>query len=286
MRGFSNPHHKAASVFLKEACATGKLGFGPVESSRTRRHFFKTVWQTIPWITLILQFVWSIIVVFVGFAIADPEGYSLSEEFWVSKLNVSSSVSYGVGWALFVLLGLYIREASNRYVEAQFTIHRTCSHLKRVVRVIRQAYPSGTWHIGDHDRLFAHLVSYLIGLKMTLRGERDADQLHSILHPNDAQDAVRADAIHLHCMRVVRAYIIAAQDDSYAFERIPATRTPSGYNVRRYVASTLDEVDNTANAVVRIAKFYPTTAYVNHLRIFLYIWMFFLPLALLSHSGW
>lgn len=285
---FDNPRHRASANFLRKVCDTGKLGPGPVETDIVHRRLYKTLWRTFPWVTLSVQFVWSSIVLTIAYFVSNasnPGKPLLDDKFWISRVNVSSTVSYGVGWALFVLLSLYVREASKRYVGAQISIQHASAALKRVVRIVRQCYPAGMWHEGDHERLMAHIVAYPIALKMTLRRERTPDQLAHLLHPDDVSDIVSGDLLHLQCLRVVRSYLTAAEDDNDAFRHIAANETLPGADVRRVITEILDSADLFATSAVQVAHFRPASSYINHLRIFLYIWLMFLPLAVVGPSG-
>lgn len=217
---------------------------------------------------------------------ADKSLSHFSFEFWSSRFNLSDSVSYGLGWALFVLLGFFVREASQRYTNALATWARVSERLLEAVRHIIQVYPSSTWHLGDTDRIIAHLLAYPIALKMMLRGERERDQLAPFLHPDDIEDIVTSDCMHVHCLRVVRAYLASAEDDApYGF--IPQAQvTPAGWGTRFFVIDVIDTVDKHANVAIRIANFHPSIGYVNHLKIFYFIWMAFLPLAIVKTAGW
>lgn len=292
---FSNRQHEAAAAFLRNVCDTGKLGPDLKEENFEHGRIWLMLWRTFPWCTLTIQLLWSGVVVCGGYFISmhsfaasesSDVPSTLSLEFWQSRLNVSPTVAHAVGWALFVLLSLYIREANKRYEAAHVAVQRACAALKRVVRVVRLGYPRGMWHEGDHDRVLAHLVAYPIALKMTLRRERDHEQLLPLLHAADVDDVVGADLVHLQCMRVVRAYLTAAEDDTEAFELTNVETTPPGAVVRRHSSELLDAVDVAAHDAVQIAHFRPAKAYINHLRIFLYIWMMFLPLAVVGESGW
>lgn len=284
---FATPNHARTAKFLYDAASSGRLGSGPVEPDPDKQHFFKMLFKTIPWIMLLVQLAWSCLVVFVGRIIQDRSGTSLSVSYWSSKINVSSSISYGVGWALFVLLGFFIREASARYNEAQTSLEKVSGLLRQTLRKIRLLYPVNAWHSGDLDRMAAHLVAYPIALKMTLRKEREREQLESILHPDDLSDVLSADLMHAHCSRVLRAYLISIEDDAPdLFTHTSVSSTPLGYGTRYFILDLLDGVDLAANAAVRIAEFRPSLGYVNHLRIFMCIWFFFLPLSLIETSGW
>lgn len=286
---FANLSHAAASTFLQNAHKTGKLGPGPCEPDYLSHHVIKAVLHTIPWDLLLVQLVWSSCIVALAYSLADqPASNSLSAAFWKSRLNVPSSVSSGVGWALFVLLGFFIREASKRYRDAQVMLSKSGSHLCQIARAIRQAYPPGLWHHGDLERIGAHLVAAPIALKMVLRGERDREQLKHILHPDDVTDLINTAPMYLHCTRVVRAYLFTSEPDDPAarFPFVAARKSPAGLGVRHLLFELIDSVELQLNTTLGISEFRPSVAYVNHLQIFLYIWMMFLPLALLESSGW
>lgn len=289
---FHNPRHRAVSSYLQRANSTGKLGEGPSEGKSSGANIGKMLWQSFPTFTILGEVIWSSFVLGMSYLLSlnvgpGKDGPRLGDIFWMSKLNVSPTVSLGVGWALFVLLGFYVREASSRYYDAQCALHRTGVVLRRVVRAVRQCYPAGTWHVGDRERILAHLVAYPIALKMSLRAERDPSALQVILHEKDADDVVRSDCMHAHCLRVVRSYITSAEDDGAEFPVLTTVnRSPPGTGVRRVLSDTMDAADSSANTAVRIAEFRPAIAYINHLRLFLYIWMMFLPLALVKVAGW
>ena len=288
LRSYSNYNHKSVALHLTNIFLTGKLGTGRTEPNPADDSILLSLLTTLPWGLLFVQSVWSIIVTLIAHALS-PDGVSntLSTTYWTSRLVIPGSIIYAVGWALFILLGFFIREASNRYWEAILHWHNLSAYLYQTVRHFKQIYPPGTWHPGDLERIVSHLVAYPICLKMHLRGERERKQLDMILDEKDADDVVSAASMHLYCMQVVRAYSSAAEDDApVAFRCVNADKTPAGWGTRYILMELIDYVDQCAGSLMRIASFRPAVGYVNHLRIFLYIWMFFLPLGIVQTSGW
>ena len=118
---FATPYHAKAGTFLYNASRSGKLGSGPAERDINSSSYILIILRTIPWPILTIQLLWSLAIIGIGYLLRtdkDVDGNpisSLSVAFWTSKLNVSSSIASGVGWALFVLLGFFVREANNRY---------------------------------------------------------------------------------------------------------------------------------------------------------------------------
>lgn len=288
MKSYNLFQHRQLASRLCQVQNTGKLGSGPREHSPKHAFsIFHVLLHSIPYKLLIFQCLWTIIVIIIAHFISEAKSTSLSTQYWTSHLVVSSSVSNGIGWALFVLLGFFIREASNRYWQAHLHWTNMTAYLRQIVRHMRQSTYPTTWHHGDHDRIAAHLIAYPIALKMTLRGEREPQQLQDILDKRDLDELLNTQEMHIHCMRVVRAYFSAVEDDApISFAYAAAEKTPSGNNTRFFFIKFIDAVDQAANAIIRISHFEPAKGYVNHLGIFLYIWLLFLPLALVQISGW
>lgn len=288
---FNHPTHQAAFHILDKAVATGKLGSSFPEISAADKATLRALLRNTPWVLLTFQLVWSSIVVVISYFLAKNTApadttNTLRSEFWISYIDVSPSVTYSVGWALFVVFSLFIRAASIRYREGQLSVQNCGNGLRTVLRIIYQSYPYGTWHDGDMDRIAAHAIAYPIALKMSLRRERDPEQLRPLLHTDDVMDVITADSMHHHCLRVVRSYISVAENDSRDFNLAQTDATPAGNSVRRGITKLVDSIESTAYHALRIAEFRPAVTYINHMRIFFYIWMTFLPLALVKSSGW
>lgn len=278
--------HHSIAVRLRKVKATGRLGSGQPESSEGAYSSVLALLQTVPYDILGFQLVWSSFITFLAFKLS-VGGNWFSVEFWDSRLVISSSISYGVGWALFVLLGFFIREASNRYWEAQVDWVLMAGHLREIICHLRQGYPERTWHNGDLGRIAAHVIAYPIVLKMSIRGEREHKQLRGILHNSDIRDILTAFSMHRYCLSVIRAYFSAAEDDAnHSFKDVAAKTTPAGDGTRFTLHHYLDHTDAHTGSIMKIANSTPSIGYITHLRLLLYIWMLFIPLALVRSSGW
>lgn len=281
------PRFRHLYLFLDNVLSTGRLG-----SSRPDHNpDVNIVWSlfsTIPWPFLIFEFVWSCVVVGIAYGLSDSDTTNtLTPEFWNTRLSVSKSVTHGVGWGLFALLSFFIADSAKRFFKGQKIFFEIRALLSRLVRNLCQLYPEGTWHPGDHDRIIAHIAAFPIALKMSLREECEADQLFPLLNQADAEDVVNTD-MQSHCTTVIRSYFSAAEDDGVpTFQQFcTASKTPAGSAARYLIMGIIDRIDQLANETLRIATIRPAAGYVNHLIIFLYIWLMFLPLSLVSTSGW
>lgn len=153
------------------------------------------------------------------------------------------------------------------------------------IRVLVQVFTRGLWHQNDQDRIIAHFMAYPIALKMMIRNEREPEQLSTILDPLDVDDVIQSEQMHIHCIRVIRGYFSCAENEvKTGFQ--PACPSVAGPCSKCSQVITVDAIDSITATITRIAEFQPALGYVNHLRIFLYIWLVFLPLALVETSGW
>lgn len=280
-------HYVAVENFLKTSHDARQLGNskpdGPAPS------LVGTIITTFPWFTILIQALWSSAVMIAAYYLArdvkDRTRDTLDKEFWTTDLSVASSLLSGVGWALFVLLGFYIREASRRYMSAAFSWNVMCTHLAIALRHIIQIHSTCFWHPGDLDRIVAHLIACPIVVKMALRGERDPSQLQPILDPADLDDVMSAESMHAHCLRVVRSYLISKEPGAeFGFQ--PQDRGRFGPGISYISFDFIDTVNYQANTALNIAQFSPAPGYVTHLNVFMIIWLFFLPLNLIAVSGW
>lgn len=286
---YTNPAHRALASYLNTAIATRILGASPPEHDESEFTPLRRFITSFPTHLILFQLIWSAIVSALAYALVrggDNPWSTLSTQFWPSQLLLTPSVVSGVGWALFVLLGFFIREAAQRYDEALRHWGNIAALLRQTVRQVVQAYPPGVWHEGDHDRLVAHLIAYPLALKMTLRGESDRGPLEKVLHPDDVEDVVNADSMHVQCIRVVRAYLSSAEVDGSKPFLPQKRRKEKGFCPRYFAVDQVDEVEIEGNALERIARFQSAVGYTFHLKIFLYIWLLFLPLGIIGTSGW
>lgn len=288
---FEKIQHLNAARYLQSAIASGKLGKGPADPEPSISRNAISNFRIFPRLLMTAQLFWSTAIVIIAYFVAkntNPKSdkSTLSNEFWVSRIIVTPAVAYTLGWAVFVLLGLFVSEASARFHSARSSIFTLGSQLSFLLRKIRQCYPASTWHPGDHERIAAHLIAYPIALRMSLRNDRSPEQLRPILHEKDVHELINSDTMHVHCLRVVRAYISVAEDDSAQFNLCDADSTPAGALIRKIITKFTDDIDSTASTVTRIAQFRPSVAYVNHLHILLSIWLMFIPITLIVSSGW
>lgn len=132
----------------------------------------------------------------------------------------------------------------------------------------------------------AHLLAYPHALVMDLREDHPRSVLNGLLDEKDLNDILSAEYGHLRCMQVVRAYSVAAESDMYSGFRPQYNGYIGGSGARFVTMDAIDRVDKAASEMVLVKETEPAKGYVNHLRVFLGIWLALLPMALIQVSGW
>lgn len=285
--------HKVAADYLRNE---SKLVKGKESLRSTADSWQKRIRLSIPLKAMLAQFCWTTMFTLIAYAVAIfrlPDDATLTQRnsftnaFWKHGfLTLPASLAFGIGWALFLLLSFFISQASKHHHEGRAALAKLSFVLRRGARHLRQNYPKQTWHQGDHDRIIALLVAYPLAFC-----NRNHPGLSYLLHQNDIDDIQKSPVPYYHCMAVVRAYFTATEPDSSEFEtavqrKLEGKLSPAGKGTRNVSSLLLDEIDSTANTLRRVSTFRPAVAYVNHLTLFVYIWLAFVPLTMISSAGW
>lgn len=280
--------YSAAAQFLSHATNSGRLGSGHPEGNDPS--IFATLFYSFPWRMMIIQAIWSAFVTtWVYYDNLTSSASTFSRLYWRTEFSLSNSVLFSVGWGLFVLLAFFLRESTKSYVSSRNSFVEIRTRLCQLIRLFRLEFPEGFWHPGDLDRIAAHLVAFPIVLKMMLRDERDPShrsQLEPILCDEDINDILSEKFMYMHCTRVVRAYLSCNNDPR---ARKHSSSDPSklpGAGARFMLSRDIDDLNALAARNMQISEFPPALGYVNHLRVFMYIWFFFLPLNIIGTGGW
>lgn len=80
-----------------------------------------------------------------------------------------------------------------------------------MAKYIVQAFPRGTFHPGDRERILSFLVAFPVALKRELRGERDLRELKYVLATQDLARLQQADSMSSYCLYVLSSYALRAR---------------------------------------------------------------------------
>lgn len=230
---------------------------------------------------------WAATAVWIAFMVSrylpQQGGNVLCEPWFCSAISIDSVVMKYVGFALFLLLGFRLYDSHARYESSLALVQGgLVGGLRLIVSRIFLAYPGGTWHDGDVERIAAHVAAMLVCLRGSLRQLDFGDKLRMYLQESDVRRIQDSPNPVEYCLHVVRAYIA----DGDRMETEEPGRHPCGivdhYMLMRYTR----KLGLPATACQRLLRIPLPFGYVQHLRIFLAIWIILLPLGLVESTGW
>lgn len=237
-------------------------------------------------IVLAVAVVWSAIAVALAYLVHRlfPLWRASENCIWFcSPIAIDGNVSGYVGFALFLLLGFRLYDSHYRYVAASKLWEEGVIGTARIVtNRLFEGYDSGTWHVGDLERLCGHMAAFGICLMGDLRNRQYEEKLMEVLSPEDVRLVLTARERVNYCSDIIFSYLIAGDE---MVSRTDAVH-PCGCNEHWalfYYVRMLDIFGLECKRMVRVRQPY---GYVQHLRIFLAIWLFLLPLGLVEYTGW
>eukprot|EP00177_Eucheuma_denticulatum_P001223 GFKZ01002204.1.p1 GENE.GFKZ01002204.1~~GFKZ01002204.1.p1 ORF type:complete len:322 (-),score=40.79 GFKZ01002204.1:586-1551(-) len=205
------------------------------------------------------------------------------EPAFCSRIAVDAAVKEYVGFALFLLLGFRLYDSHWRYVTGmrvwQDGIIATSG---MIANRIFEGYEPNTWHEGDKERIAAHLAAFSVVTASRMRGERfREDILRTFMHPDDVARLSRVIEKGDYCSNVVRGYLMKGD-----VMNVNGMRHSIGSNEHWHATYLLDLLKGYAAELERIVAAPLPFGYVQHIRIFLAIWLALLPLGLVEEEGW
>lgn len=242
--------------------------------------------HAVPFWILALSAMWAAIIVTLSWVVGrefpifnEVKTADKCSPWWCSALSIDSNVKKYSGYGLFLLLGVRLLDGHSRYMEAlAIWKEQVIERLEVAAHRIFENYAVGTWHKGDFERIAGHLMAYALTVAADVRGEVvGRHRLDDFLSEDDVKLIEQAENKPEYCADVVRGYVLVADRDT----RLRCSRFYTLVNTS--YTSLLPRAGADCRALKRIQMPY---GYVQHLRIFLVIWLMMLPLGLVESSGW
>ena len=224
----------------------------------------------------------------VAFAYGTSKWFKLEEgvckSIWFcSYISVAGSLQRFIGFALFLLLGTRLYDSHARYVMGVKLWHDGVIGVSRILTTrMLTAYPPGLFHEGDLGRICGHIAAFAICTMGALRGEDYEEKLAEVVSREDVERILSARERIDYCMDVVRAYF---QTGNWMSIRDSASY-PAGSHDMAKLLFIVRDLSQSAYECRRLVRIPLPFGYIQHLKIFLYIWLILLPLGLFEATGW
>lgn len=239
--------------------------------------------RAVPLWILAIVILWSAAIVSVAYVVGrNFEITPCISPWFCSPIAVDNSVKNYIGFALFLLLGFRLNDSHQRYVTAlALWQDGVIGGVRLVTNRLFTCYWPNTWHENDIQRLAGHIAAFSICLMGRLRNCVYEDKLHAVVGEEDVQRILAAEEPADYCLDVVRAYMLNGEQ----IWKKKKGGFGSGIELVRIVMHVRG-LSMTMRSCTRLVRIPLPFGYVQHLSIFLFIWVALLPLGLVESSGW
>lgn len=245
----------------------------------------RLAWQTVPFWQLFVLSLWSLLIVVIGKILANPPIFGRCENARFCQFAIiDEDIKDYVGFSVFFLLGFLVNTAHARYVAAQTFWNENIIGTSHILshRILHTFRP-GSFHPGDVERVCGHIAAMSIVLSAELRhAAPPTEVLQHVVGDSDAHNIMTAKEPTAHCLDVARAYLFYAET--------LGTMEPDQRNIGdQELFNCLAYIDALQEAVFecrRIARVRIPFGYLSHIRLFLVVWLFLLPIGIVEDSGW
>lgn len=143
---------------------------------------------------------------------------------------------------------------------------------------ISQTFEHGVFHPNDRERIFGLLAAYAVGLRQALREECHFEEFEPLLSPHDL-DCIKKTKpdVPQYCLHKLNDYLVHAMKNK-------DLGLPGPWH--SMMMKMVQALAGCQGKSMRIKNFQVAYGYIGYLQIFLIIWLFLLPLALVETGGW
>lgn len=235
---------------------------------------------------LIIFTAWSAVIVFLTYALSQrlDTPRADGDRWWSAQVPLTNTALGYFTMSMLLLLSFWTTHAFARVFRAiRLWTVSVRINVEYVARVATHVLRPGLWHVGDRERLLAHLAALPLAMKLHLRAERSVEQLNDLLSADDVE-AFASDPrpYPVHCMDVLLSYVDSAdavEDGIVCDTERPFLSTAFG------LQTALWNADRALWESVALNEAAIPAALTLHLKVFVAIWLALLPTVVVQHAG-
>lgn len=261
------------------------------EEEISLRGIFQQIIDFLPKVSalaMVATIVWTVAATFLSWQLSRMWHDDLNDgnySNWQSPVDVDSSVTGSVGFALFLILSFACSDGISRYESAGRLLYDLEKHLTSVVSLIIKNMKDDSFHVYDKERMVAHILQIPILLRNILLEKPDQDT-ESFLCETDYKNYINSPSSLEHLISTVHAYAISHDMILTSSMEIPTKRamTEGELDVVNY-SSRFHTIRLLLNQALSVKRFPIVGSYKVNQRIFIGIWLAILPFTMTSHTG-
>lgn len=242
---------------------------------------------SVPLPILLLTVVWSLSATLISWRLSKVWNGNNNCPKWCSPVDVDSIVLSNVGFALFLILAFRASDGVKRYEEGAQSIFDIRLNLLSYAQEIVQAFDDGRMHIGDKERVVAHLVEIPLRFRDDLLGvSPKGGRISGSLLSDDDQKFVNnsTDSID-YLLKVVEAYFITADMPGRTTIYKETDSTGLHFATALISSARITQLRHQISKIKSVKRFPVVGSYRRHQYIFTALWLAFLPFSMTSQTG-
>lgn len=263
-----------------------ELRHGKADSFRLFCRRVLALFPKVPVWSLSFFSLWSFIAVFLSFALSklwDGDRQANCPR-WCSPIGVEQGVIENTAFALFLLMAFHSSSAVGRYDDGARLIFNLEMNLRNVAVEIVQTISDGCFHVGDKERIVAHLVQIPLCLRdMLLHEGQPMSEDDGLLSIEDRKTYTESSSPIEYLLQTVEAYFLA-QDGSHRAEIMESVMEfPRGVTIT--ILNRLSSIRSAVAWILAVKRFPVVRCYTSLQHFFTKLWLFLLPLAMTANTG-
>lgn len=246
-------------------------------------------------------FLWNIIAVFASYGLSSLKKDQSSCRAWCSIIDIDWRLSRNVGVIFFTILSFRAYEVLGRYDDGRRILGSVCMNVSNMASDIAHAFPSGTFHSGDKERIIAHLIQIPLSLRDKLLYDHELsssttvnrhDELKTVLSCEDDHklnvclDPLEAsiNAIEAYYIRTYDSDLSDDERTKYFMAHGVASNTIAG-ECKYLLMPRMYRLRTNIAKLMTMKKFPFVRAYRFHQQLFIGFWLACLPLSVSADMG-
>lgn len=243
---------------------------------------------SVPIVAQVLAVVWSFVAVFLSWGLSQVWKDNRQSEcrHWCSPIDVQASVLADVGFALFLILTLRASDGMARYSEGAKVMGDLEMNLRNVALEIVQAFPDGTFHQHDKERIVSHVAQIPLTFCDLLSAAPHTvkSSENSVLCDEDRALLASSPLPLDHLLQTIESYFIT-KCTSTCHERLNTEDTCVTYPVTHFVIKRMHVIRQLLAQALSMKRFPIIRAYKTHQHTFAVIWLMLLPFSMAPQTG-
>lgn len=205
---------------------------------------------------------------------------------WCSPVDVQGNVLANIGFALFMILSFRTANSVTRYEDGARILYDMRQQLRGLTLDFLHSFPTGFFHAGDKERIVAHIAQIPLCVRDMLQCGNPAriSNRDGLLSGGDFQRYRESVNPFEYLIESLEDYVLLQDSTLRTGWNLDEFRAPPG--VTAPILGRLLALRQSICRASVIKRFSLVESYRKHEGMFAALWLFMLPLSMVSQTGY